>query len=182
MSETQEKQLIPQMGAGMLALYALGSMLGAGIYGLVGKAAGMLGGAVWASFLIAMAAALLTGLSYAALGARYPKAGGAAYVIERAFGLRILSYVAGLCVAASGLASMATGSRIVGDNLQNIFALDGIPVEFIAVVYLLFLCALVWRGLKESLWFNMICTAVEAAGLIAVILLGARFLGPSRSS
>src|SRR5262245_25928930 len=109
MSQQTEAQLQPQMGAAMLALYGLGSMLGAGIYGLVGKAAGMLGGAVWASFLIAMAAALLTGLSYAALGARYPKAGGAAYVIERAFGLRALSYVAGLSVAASGLSSMATG-------------------------------------------------------------------------
>jgi amino acid transporter len=177
MTETSEVRLQPQMGAAMLAFYGLGSMLGAGIYGLVGKAAGMLGGAVWASFVIAMAAALLTGLSYAALGARYPKAGGAAYVIERAFGSRALSYVAGLCVAASGLSSMATGSRIVGENFQTIFALESFPVEFIALIYLLFLCALVWRGLQESLWFNVVCTVVEASGLIAVILLGARFWG-----
>jgi basic amino acid/polyamine antiporter, APA family len=174
---TQPPRLLPTMGAGMLALYGLGSMLGAGIYGLVGKAAGMLGGMVWASFLIAMVAALLTGLSYASLGSRYPRAGGAAYVIQRAFGLRMLSYVAGLCVVASGMTSMATGSRIVATNLQALFDLDGVPVILIAVLYLALLCAVVWRGLKESLWFNAICTLVEASGLILVIVMGARFWG-----
>jgi amino acid transporter len=161
----------------MLTLYGLGSMLGAGVYGLVGKAAGMLGGMVWASFLIAMVAAMLTGLSYAALGSRYPRAGGAAYVMQRAFGRPMLSYVAGLCVIASGLTSMATGSRIVATNLQNLFGLDWLPVTLIAVLYLALLCAVVWRGLRESLWFNAICTIIEASGLILVIVLGARFWG-----
>lgn len=170
-------RLLPTMGAGMLALYGLGSMLGAGVYGLVGKAAGLVGGMVWASFLIAMVAALLTGLSYAALGARYPRAGGAAYVIQRAFGLPMLSYAAGLCVVASGMTSMATGSRIVASNLQTLFGLDGIPVVLLAVLYLALLCAVVWRGLRESLWFNAICTFVEAGGLILVIVMGARFWG-----
>lgn len=170
-------RLLPTMGAGMLALYGLGSMLGAGVYGLVGKAAGMLGGMVWASFLIAMVAALLTGLSYASLGSRYPRAGGAAYVIQRAFGRPMLSYVAGLCVVASGLTSMATGSRIVATNLQALLGLEGVPVVLIAVLYLAALCAVVWRGLRESLWFNALCTLVEAAGLILVIVLGARFWG-----
>lgn len=45
------------------------------------KAAGILGGMLWASPLIAMTGALLTGLLYASLGSRYPRAGGAAYII-----------------------------------------------------------------------------------------------------
>lgn len=176
-SSTEQPRLLPTMGAGMLAVYGLGSMLGAGVYGLVGKAAGMLGGMVWASFLIAMAAALLTGLSYASLGSRYPRAGGAAYVIQRAFGRPMLSYVAGLCVVASGLTSMATGSRIVATNLQALLGLEAVPLTLIAVLYLAILCAVVWRGLRESLWFNAVCTFVEASGLILVIVMGARFWG-----
>lgn len=172
-----QARLLPTMGAGMLALYGLGSMLGAGIYGLVGKAAGMLGGMVWASFLIAMIAALLTGLVYASLGSRYPRAGGAAYIIQRAFGRPMLSYVAGLCVVASGATSMATGSRIVAANLQNLFGIDAVPTTALAIVYLALLCALVWRGLRESLWFNALCTLIEASGLLLVIVLGARFWG-----
>ncbi len=176
-TSAEQTRLLPTMGAGMLALYGLGSMLGAGVYGLVGKGAALVGGMVWASFLIAMVAALLTGLSYAALGSRYPRAGGAAYIIQRAFGFPILSYSAGLCVVASGMTSMATGSRIVASNLQTLFGLDGIPVVLIAVLYLALLCAVVWRGLKESLWFNAVCTFVEAGGLILVIVMGARFWG-----
>src|SRR5262245_28616797 len=121
MAETSSApRLKPCMGPGMLALYGLGSMLGAGIYGLVGQAAGIVGGAVWMSFVVAMAAAILTGLCYAALGARYPRAGGAAYIIERAFKRRIISYAAGLSVVASGLTSMATGSRIVAQNILDL--------------------------------------------------------------
>ena len=173
----ESSRLLPTMGAGMLALYGLGSMLGAGIYGLVGKAAGMLGGMVWASFLLAMVAALLTGLTYASLGSRYPRAGGAAYIIQRAFGRPMLSYVAGLCVVASGLTSMATGSRVVAANLQVLFGLNAVPLTVIAVLYLAVLCVVVWRGLRESLWFNALCTFIEATGLIVVIVVGARFWG-----
>ena len=46
-----------------MALYGLGSMLGAGIYGLIGKAAGQAGNAVWLAFAVALFAALLTALS-----------------------------------------------------------------------------------------------------------------------
>ncbi len=180
MEPATEQRLLPKMGAPMLALYGLGSMVGAGIYGLVGRAAGLLGGAVWTSFVVAMAAALLTGLSYAALGARYPQAGGTAYVIDRAFRTRLLSYTAGFCVVASGLTSMATGSRIVAANVLGLFGLPApsdSTLTLIAVIYLALLCVVVWRGLKESLWFNALCTFIEVSGLVFVIAMGARFWG-----
>ena len=42
------------IGPTQMALYGLGSMLGAGIYGLIGKAAGQAGNAVWLSFVVAL--------------------------------------------------------------------------------------------------------------------------------
>ena len=99
------------LGSWQIGLYGLGSMLGAGIYALVGKAADSLGNAIWLAFLAAMVVALLTGLSYACVGSRYPKAGGASYVTQRALGKPWLSYVVGLCVMMSGLTSMATGAQ-----------------------------------------------------------------------
>ena len=65
-------ELKRSVGPAQLMLYGIGSMLGAGIYGLVGKAAGVMGGAVWIAFLVAMVAALLTGISYASIASRYP--------------------------------------------------------------------------------------------------------------
>jgi len=46
-----------------LVLYGVGDILGAGIYGLVGKAAGQMGNAVWMAFIVSMIAASFTGLS-----------------------------------------------------------------------------------------------------------------------
>ncbi|HVX36508.1 MAG TPA: amino acid transporter, partial [Hyphomicrobium sp.] len=111
-AQRDEPQLHRSIGTTQLALYALGSMVGSGIYGLIGKAAGQAGSAVWLSFLIALCAALLTSLSYASLGSRYPRAGGAAYVTGRAFRTPIVSFIVGLALVASGLTSIATQSKI----------------------------------------------------------------------
>lgn len=85
-------ELKRSIGPGQLTLYGVGSMLGAGIYGLIGKAAGVMGGAVWIAFLVAMVAALLTGISYASVASRYPKAAGGAYTTQRAYRAPWLSY------------------------------------------------------------------------------------------
>ena len=90
-----------------------------GIYGLIGKAAGQMGNAIWLAFLVSMVAALLTGLSYASIASRYPKAAGAAYVTQRAYRQAMLTYVVGLAVMCSGLTSVATQSRVVAENLTS---------------------------------------------------------------
>jgi amino acid transporter len=155
-----------------LALYGLGSMLGAGIYGLIGKAAGEVGNAVWLAFVVALVAALLTALSYASLGSRYPRAAGAAYVTERAFGLPLLSFVVGLALVCSGLTSVATQSRVFVANLALLLNLASIPLWWLALGFLLVLAGIVFRGIRESMWVNVLCTLVEASGLILVIAVG----------
>ena len=106
------------IGPFQMALYGLGSMLGAGIYGLIGKAAGEVGNAVWLAFVVALIAALLTALSYASLGSRYPRAAGAVYVAQRAYGFPLLSFMVGLALVCSGLTSIATQSRVFGASFS----------------------------------------------------------------
>lgn len=172
-----EPALERSIGLWQLALYGLGSMLGAGIYGLIGKAAGVMGNAVWLAFLVAMTAALLTGLSYASLGSRYPRAGGAAYVTQRAYGRPLLTYVVGLAVMCSGLTSIATQSQVVAATLQRLPALAGVPMLLLALGFLLLMAGIVFRGIRESMWVNIVCTLMEAGGLVTVILVGASFWG-----
>jgi len=168
-----------------LTLMGVGSMLGAGIYGLVGKAAGVMGGAVWMAFLVAMVAALLTGISYASIASRYPRAGGAAYATQRAYRLPWLSYVVGLAIACSGLGSIATQAKVVAENLNTLIGLDlgfamaGAPagILLISVGFLLLVSALVYRGIAESMWANAVCTVVETLGLVLIIAVGMRFWG-----
>jgi len=64
----------------------VGSMVGAGIFALLGAAGEVAGSAVWLSFLIAGAIAGLQGYSFAKLGAKYPTGGGLITYLSRGFG------------------------------------------------------------------------------------------------
>jgi amino acid transporter len=172
----EEHGLRKALGPWQIGLYGLGSMLGAGIYALVGKAADSLGNAIWLAFLAAMIVALLTGLSYACVGSRYPKAGGAAYVTQRALGKPWLSYVVGLCVMMSGLTSMATGAQAMAETIEKGLGMD-LPVKLLAIGIVLLVGLVIFRGIRESMWVNITCTVVEAAGLLFIIAVGMQFWG-----
>lgn len=163
------------IGLGALIIYGVGDILGAGIYGLIGKAAGELGNAVWMGFLASMVAAGLTGLSYASLGSRYPRAGGAAYVSHRAFGNNFLAYVVGLAALSSGVTSMAAGSRAFAGYLSAM--LGGVSTDLIVVGFCLLIASVVIRGIRESMWMNIVCTTIELSGLLLVLVSGFKFLG-----
>lgn len=177
MPQTESAQLTvkPTLGVIALMIYGVGNMLGAGIYGLVGKAAGELGNMVWLGFLASMIAAGLTGLSYASLGSRYPRAAGAAYITHRAFGITAISYVVGLTVTMSGLTSLAAASQVFANYTHEIFT--GVPIKWVVVMFLLTLTAINYAGMRESTWVNAVCTAIEVGGLLLVVAVGARYWG-----
>ena len=68
------------------AFIGVGSMVGAGIFALLGAAGEVAGSAVWFSFLIAGGVAGLQGYSFAKFGARYPSAGGLLEYVIRGWG------------------------------------------------------------------------------------------------
>ena len=68
------------------AFIGVGSMVGAGIFALLGAAGEVAGSAVWISFLLAGGVAALQGYSFARLGARYPSAGGFLEYVIRGWG------------------------------------------------------------------------------------------------
>jgi len=68
------------------AFIGVGSMVGAGIFALLGAAGEVAGAAVWISFLLAGAVAVLQGYSFARLGSRYPSAGGFLEYVIRGWG------------------------------------------------------------------------------------------------
>lgn len=170
-------QLKRTAGVWQLMLYGLGSMLGSGVYVLIGKAAGLVGNAVWLSFIVALVAALMTALSYASIGSRHPRAGGAAYVTQRAYHIPVLSFVVGLALACSGLASVATQSKAFAENMVSLMGGATVPIEFLALGFILVLAGIVFRGIQESMWANVVCTLVEASGLLIVVFVGMSYWG-----
>ncbi|MCC7409301.1 MAG: APC family permease, partial [Phycisphaeraceae bacterium] len=170
------------LGLPTLAIYGVGNMLGAGIYGLVGKAAGQMGNMLWLAFVVSLVAAGLTGLSYASLGSRYPRAAGAAYITQRAWGRPWLTYLIGLAIMASGLTSMATASRVFADYALPMIEpaaswMPGVPGWVIVAGFLVFLAGVNFRGIKESATLNNICTVIETGGLVLIIVVGLPYIG-----
>jgi len=106
----------------------IGSMVGAGIFALMGEAAAVAGSAVWLSFGMAGIIALLTGHSFVELGIRYPTRGGIVEYLVRAYGVGIFSggcsilyYIAQLI--GMSMIAMAFGkfaSKLIGieENLE----------------------------------------------------------------
>jgi amino acid transporter len=68
------------------AFIGVGSMVGAGIFALLGATGEVAGAAVWLSFLLAAGVAGLQGYSFAKFGARYPSEGGLLEYVVRGFG------------------------------------------------------------------------------------------------
>jgi APA family basic amino acid/polyamine antiporter len=176
-SKTDSQPSLQQtIGGWQVMFYGLGSMLGAGIYALIGRAADSLGNAVWLAFLTAMIAAMLTGLSYACVGSRYARAGGASYVTQHGLKKPLLSYVVGLAVMMSGLTSMATGSQAIAEQLEKAFGF-ALDIKLVAIGIVFLVGCVIYRGLRESMWLNVLCTVVEASGLLFIIAVGVRYWG-----
>src|SRR5262245_4676969 len=182
MAETRPT-LLRTMGLFSLVVYGVGDMVGAGIYGTVGEAATHMGNAVWIAFVVSMIAATLTGLSYACLASRYPRAAGAAYVTQRAFNLGFISYLIGLMVTASGLTSMATSTNVFTKTVLGLTAahpdaaMQGWPWYLVALAFLLFQTVVNFWGIRQSMWANLLCTVVEVGGLLFIIAIGVSHWG-----
>src|SRR3954471_3153398 len=64
----------------------IGSMVGAGIFALLGEAGAVAGAAVWISFLIAGAISSALGYTLVEVGVRYPSSGGIVTYLVQGFG------------------------------------------------------------------------------------------------
>lgn len=79
----QPKKALTVRGATFLGI---GSMIGAGIFALLGEAGAVAGAAVWLSFLIGGVVALLLGYVCVKLGTRFPSSGGLITYLVEGFG------------------------------------------------------------------------------------------------
>jgi amino acid transporter len=86
MSTEQDKGTGQRMSVRGAAFLGVGSMVGAGIFALLGEAGAVAGSAVWLSFALAGLVALLQGYGIAKLGARYPSSGGLVTFLIEGFG------------------------------------------------------------------------------------------------
>ncbi len=174
MENAEADSLKRVFGLPTLVIYGVGDILGAGIYALVGKVAGISGTLVWASFMTAMVVAAFTALSYAELGSRFPQSGGVAYFVHKTFHNHLLSTLVGWIMFCTCLVSMATGANAFAGYF-NAFA-PLVPVWLVILALFSALAFVNFRGMEESSALNIVCTAIEASGLAIVILVASLFI------
>lgn len=102
------------MNVWTVAALGIGSMVGAGIFALLGQAALIAGSETYVAFLIGGGVAALSGYSYAKLAARYPQSGGISAYFDQAFGVGRVSGTLTLIYLITLAVSVAMIARAFG--------------------------------------------------------------------
>jgi APA family basic amino acid/polyamine antiporter len=161
----------PQLSLFDAVNISLGSIIGAGIFVILGAAAAVAGPALVVSVFIAAAVSLLTGLSAAELSRMYPRSGGV-YVFAREAISDFSGFLVGWVWLFSNIVSGATVAVGFGHYLTFFFprlptgAGAGIVVVAVVLINLL--------GAKESSRLNNVLVLFKIA--ILLFFSGAAFL------
>jgi amino acid transporter len=140
----------------------IGSMIGAGIFALLGEAGAVAGAAVWISFLIGGVVALLLGYVCAKLGMTYPSSGGLITYLVKGFGpgrlvgiASWLGYIAAIVIVTAMVAVSFGGyatALFIGENASE--GWDNLFITLVLVVMLV---------------LNLVGTKIVAAAQSAIV-------------
>ncbi len=167
-----------ELGLFEVTAYGVGIIIGAGVYALIGSAAGLAGNMLWLAFVIGAAVSVFTGLSYAELSSMFPKEAAEYVYVKRAYGNDYMAFLLGWLIIFTGVVSITTVSLGFAGYFNSLFNLGNpvllIPVASILIALLSFVN---FSGIKESSKMNILFTSMTILGLLIVIALGADKIG-----
>jgi amino acid transporter len=150
-------------------LYGLGVTIGAGIYVLVGIAAGRSGMHAPLAFIGAAVVMAFSAASFAELGTRMPVSASEAAYVKAAFGREWLSLAVGLLVVATATISAATIS--VG-SAGYVAVFVPVSAPWIVTGVVLAMGVVACLATVQSVSFAGIMTLIEVGGLLLIIIAG----------
>ncbi|WP_338693369.1 APC family permease [Bradyrhizobium sp. 26S5] len=150
-------------------LYGLGVTIGAGIYVLVGLAAGRSGMHAPLAFVGAALVMAFSAASFAELGTRMPVSASEAAYVQAAFGFDWLSLGVGLLVVTTATVSAATIS--VG-SAGYVAVFLPLPAPWIISMVVLAMGVVACLATVQSVTFAGVMTLIEVGGLVLIIVAG----------
>lgn len=168
-ASTPHPQLRKALGLPELVLYGAGTILGAGIYVLVGKVAGESGYLSPLAFLLAALVVAFSAYSFAILSRRMPESAGPAAYVQHSFGVPWLSRLVGYSIVMAGVVSSATISRGFFGYFNYFFNL---PEWLVVLGFVGVLTFVAMRGVATSVGLAIAITVVEILGLCLVVAAG----------
>jgi len=167
------------LGLLQVTMIGIGAMIGAGVFVLIGAAAGQAGPAVILALALNGVIALIVGAHYAELSAAMPRAGGPYYWLKESFGpgwgflAGWLSWFANVCACA--LYALAFGSFLADLTrvAVGVSALDAaqLATPFAIGITLVFLWVNV-RGVRDAGWTETALTGLKVSILVVFVAFG----------
>ncbi|WP_175413109.1 amino acid permease [Clostridium sp. AWRP] len=184
-SSVEANGLKRKLNAIDIAALGLGAVIGTGIFVVTGQGAHMAGPAVVISYLIAAITSTLCALTYAELATMFPVSGSTYSYCYVAFGEiiawivgwnLILEYLVSAAIVASGWSSVFVGIL----KLYNIYLPDTITksllsggiIDLPAVLLIIFITYVLYKGVSESSKINNITVIIKIAVIVIFIALG----------
>lgn len=168
-------ELKKSLGTLRLTFYGVGTIVGAGIYTVIGAAAGQAGNDLWLSFILAAIAASFSALSYAELSSTFPNAGAEFIFVRKAFPkIDIPSFLTGWTIAFHSSATIAA-VLLAFSGYLNVFL--ELPALLFSYSALLLLTLISITGIKKSSTANIIMVSIQLLGLLLLIVLGLNSTG-----
>ena len=166
--KSQNNKLKRELGLFSVTVAGVGIILGAGIYALIGLAAGETGNTIWLSFLISAVVAAFTGLSYAELSSIFKDDSGEYDYVREGFGKKLAVFVS-ILVVLTGIVSAAVVALGFAGYLSSLIS---IKYLYAGIGIIVLMTLLNYIGIKDSNRFNLIATSIEFLGLLIIIFLG----------
>ena len=154
----------------LLTFYGLGTIVGAGIYIVVGEVAHKADMATPVAFLLAGLVAACTGLAYAEMSSRFPDAAGAAAYVAEGLGSPLAARITGLLVLLTGIVIAASLARGAAGYVAEFVSA---PMPLISGGFVVLFTAIACLNVRQSVGLTAILTIVELLGLLLVIAAGA---------
>lgn len=181
------------------ALITMGSVIGTGIFLTTSDMARTLphAGLILLVWLLAGLLTLVGALTYAELGAMFPRAGGMYHFIKEAYGPLwgfLFGWACFLVIMSAGIAALAVGFGEYLGSFLPFFStgnvLWSVPLgrwswtvsggQVAGVLAILFLTSVNYVGLKEGAWVQNLLTLLKAGAIVVFVVLG--LLAPAHTS
>jgi amino acid transporter len=163
---TDDSRLEKSMGLFGLTFYGIGTILGAGIFVVIGEVIAEAGTLSPLAYALAATIAITSAMSFSEIAARIPSAGGAIDYTEEAFRRGWIAALVGWTLVAANIVSGATITTGFVSYLQSFYDL---PKWIPTLGLVLLLTAIAGAGMKQSAWFMSATTIVGLGALVMIV-------------
>ncbi|MFS4418266.1 APC family permease [Maribacter sp. 2307ULW6-5] len=160
-----KRQLKRHLGFWDVLMFGVGGIVGAGIYAIIGQAAGLGGNMLWLSFALASGTAMLTALSYAEFVSHFPDAGGSYEYIKKGIGPKTALFMS-IFMTFTGIVAAAAIAISFSEYFGRLLPW---PRWSTMIGVILVMAAFNIFGSKHSSRYNAVATIITILGLLVVI-------------